>query len=166
MPSLQNVDANPAHTFAEGIRGAERWPASQRKFHRPVTYAGAYKRTSVNCTPGSEKRSHIEGISASVRGRRTRFRVGSPRSSIPSVSRSGGRATRTLIPAPGVAQSLDFASSSARRNTHVLSDETELDYRARRLASSRDRRPRLELRWLRRSAAGHRGGQGRIRRAT
>ena len=33
----------------------------------PVTYAGAYERTSVKRMPGSEKRSHIEGISASVR---------------------------------------------------------------------------------------------------
>ena len=35
--------------------------------HRPVTYAGAYERTSVRATPGSEKPSHIEGICASVR---------------------------------------------------------------------------------------------------
>lgn len=47
--------------------------ASTALVPRPVTYAGAHERTSVNCTPRSEKRSHIEGNSASVRGRRTRF---------------------------------------------------------------------------------------------
>jgi hypothetical protein len=42
----------------------ERAPSPAGHVRRSVR---AYERTSVNCTPGSQKPSHVEGICASVR---------------------------------------------------------------------------------------------------